>query len=192
MKDTPMSAILLTPPSAEPWTVADAKAFLRVEHDDDDAIVASLIAAARSQVEALTRRALLTQTWRFVLDRWPADGRFAPRMGPLHSVIAARVYDTANNASAIDLESFVVDTAANIIASPSWALPAPGRSTAGIELDLQLGYGALASDVPDPLRHAVRMLVAHWYENRAAIGAGAAMLPAGVGALIAPYRVLSL
>jgi uncharacterized phiE125 gp8 family phage protein len=66
--------------------------------------------------------------------------------------------------------------------------------TAGIELDVELGYGATASDVPDALRHAIRMLVAHWYENRglAAIGASTAMLPGGLGALIAPYRVLSL
>jgi uncharacterized phiE125 gp8 family phage protein len=48
--------------------------------------------------------------------------------------------------------------------------------------------------VPDALRHSIRMLVAHWYDNRglAAIGADVAMLPAGVDALIAPYRVLSL
>ena len=189
-----MPAILLTPPSAEPWTVAEAKSFLRVEHDDDDAIVAALIAAARSHVEALTRRALLTQTWRFVLDAWPPDGRVALRMGPLRSLIAARVFDHANNAGAIDVGSFVVDTAAGIIASPCWALPLPGRPSAGIELDVELGYGAGASDVPDALRHSIRMLVAHWYENRglAALGAGVAVLPAGVDALIAPYRVLSL
>jgi uncharacterized phiE125 gp8 family phage protein len=66
--------------------------------------------------------------------------------------------------------------------------------TAGIELDLQLGYGANAADVPAPLRHAVRMLVAHWYENRGlvAAGAGIATLPAGVAALVAPYRVRAL
>jgi uncharacterized phiE125 gp8 family phage protein len=48
--------------------------------------------------------------------------------------------------------------------------------------------------VPDALRHAIRMLVAHWYENRglAAIGGNVAMLPAGVGALVAPYRMRSL
>jgi uncharacterized phiE125 gp8 family phage protein len=189
-----MSAILLLPPSAEPWTLAEAKDFLRVEHGDDDAIIASLIAAARGHVEALTRRALLVQRWRFVLDAWPAGGRFDPRMGPLRGVIAARVFDAANNAHSIDVETFVVDAAANIIASPYWALPLPGRATAGIELDVELGYGATASDVPDALRHAIRMLVAHWYENRglAAIGASAAMLPGGLGALIAPYRVLSL
>jgi uncharacterized phiE125 gp8 family phage protein len=127
-----------------------------------------------------------------VLDAWPAGGRITLRMGPLRSVIAARVYDAANHASTIDIETFVVDSAANVIASPCWALPVPGRLTAGIELDVQLGYGATAADVPEPLRHAIRMLVAHWYENRGLVAAGAAVLPAGVDALIAPYRVLSL
>ena len=188
-----MSAILLIPPSAEPWSVAEAKDFLRVEHDDDDAVIAALIAAARGHVEALTRRALLVQRWRFVLDAWPANGRFSPRMGPLRSVIAARVFDAANHSSVIDAATFVVDAAAELIASPSWSMPLPGRTSAGIELDVELGYGAAASDVPDALRHAIRMLVAHWYENRGLAATGdAATLPGGLGALIAPYRMLSL
>ena len=189
-----MPAILLIPPSAEPWSVAEAKAFLRVEHDDDDAVIAALIAAARGHVEALSRRALLVQRWRCVLDVWPADGRLDPRLGPLRSVIAARVYDQGNNAHAIDAGSFVVDAAANVIASPCRTLPLPGRRHAGIELDIELGYGTTAADVPEPLRHGIRLLVAHWYENRglAAIGGNVAMLPAGLGALIAPYRMLSL
>jgi uncharacterized phiE125 gp8 family phage protein len=189
-----MPAILLVPPAAEPWTLAEAKAFLRVEHSDDDAIIASLIGAARSHVEALTRRALLAQTWRFVLDRWPADGRIALQMGPLRELVAARVYDFAGNANAIDVESFVVDAAADVIAAPGWSLPMPGRLTAGIQLDVELGFGDVVADVPAALRHAVRLLVAHWYENRglAAIGQTVALLPAGVNALIAPYRMLSL
>jgi uncharacterized phiE125 gp8 family phage protein len=192
-KAHPMPAILLVPPSAEPWTLAEAKAFLRVEHGDDDAVIAALIAAARGHVEALTRRALLVQRWRFVLDAWPANGRLDPRIGPLRSVIAARVFDVANNAHSIDVASFVVDAAANIIASPCWALPLPERSAAGIELDVELGYGALASDVPDALRHAIRMLAAHWYENRGLAATGdAATFPGGLGALIAPYRMRSL
>jgi uncharacterized phiE125 gp8 family phage protein len=189
-----MSAILLIPPSAEPWSVAEAKTFLRVEHGDDDAVIAALIAAARGHVEALSRRALLVQRWRVVLDAWPDNGRLDPRIGPLRSVIAARTFDAANNAHSIDVATLVVDAAANIIASRCWAMPQPGRLTAGIELDVELGYGALAADVPDALRHAIRMLVAHWYENRglAAIGGNVAMLPAGVGALVAPYRMRSL
>jgi hypothetical protein len=50
-----MSTILLIPPATEPWSVGDAKGFLRVEHDDDDAVIGSLIAAARGQVVAAGR-----------------------------------------------------------------------------------------------------------------------------------------
>lgn len=189
-----MPAILLVPPATEPWTVADAKNFLRVEHDEDDALIASLIASARGQVEALTRRGLITQTWRLVLDRWPPDGRIAPRLAPLRGVTAARIFDAAGNATAIDEERFVVEAAANVIAAPGWSLPLPGRDVAGIELDVTVGFGDTAADVPDVLRHAVRTLVAHWYDNRGlvAIGASVAMLPGSVSAMIASYRVLSL
>lgn len=186
-----MSAILLTPPSREPLTLSEAKAFLRVDHADDDAVIAALIAAARVHVEAMTRRALLAQTWRFVLDAWPRHGRFAPRIGPLRALIAARVFDADGAARAIDPESFVVDSAANAIAAPCFALPAPGRAHARITLDVHCGYGADASDVPEDLRQALRMLLAHWYDNRVATADGT-VVPAGVGALLAPYRMPAL
>ncbi|MDB5654289.1 MAG: hypothetical protein JWQ94_1902 [Tardiphaga sp.] len=185
-------AIVLVPPSAEPVSLAEAKAFLRVEHDDDDAVITALIAAARGHIEALTRRALLTQVWRFVRDGWPADGRMALRSGPLRAVIAARVFDAAGIAHVIDVQRFVVDAAADGIASPGWALPVPGRGIAGIELDVELGYGPQPADVPEPLRLALRMLVAHWYDNRGVVASGTALLPAGVAALIAPHRGLAL
>ena len=47
-----MPSILLTGPAIEPWSVAEAKSFLRAENDDDDTVIASLIVAARNQVEA--------------------------------------------------------------------------------------------------------------------------------------------
>ena len=53
-------------------TLAEAKAYLRVEHDDDDDVIAALIAGARVHVEAQTRRALITQSWRLIRDAWPA------------------------------------------------------------------------------------------------------------------------
>ena len=75
-----------------------------------------------------------------------------------------------------------------------YALPPPGRAVAGIEIDVEAGYGATASDVPEPLKQAIRQLVAHWYENRGAgaPGESALRMPATVAALIAPYRVLAL
>lgn len=189
-----MSAFLLTAPAAEPLSVADAKIFLRVEHGDDDALIASLVAAARNHVEALTRCALMVQTWRLVLDRWPDSGRIKPRIGPLRTLLAARIYNESGAAGSIDIDRFVIDKSTGVIAAPGWSLSPPGRAVAGIELDVELGFGVAPSDVPPTLLQAIRMLVAHWYENRGliAIGQSVAMMPASVNAMIASHRVLSL
>src|SRR5471032_1179098 len=70
-----MSSLLLTAPAVEPLSLGEAKAFLRVEHNDDDDVIAALAAGSRIHVEAGTRRALVTQSWRFSVDCWPEDGR---------------------------------------------------------------------------------------------------------------------
>jgi uncharacterized phiE125 gp8 family phage protein len=189
-----MSSILLTGPAAEPLSLGEAKAFLRVEHSDDDQVITALIAGARTHIEAQSQAALITQSWRIVLDRWPRHGRIIVRPGPLKSLNAARVYDFNGNAHAIDTQGFVPDRGASALAFVPWAVPVPGRAAAGIELDVIIGFGDAAADVPDSLRHAIRLLVSHWYENRGLVGAGGqiAVLPSTVAALIAPYRMLSL
>ncbi|MDO9414027.1 MAG: head-tail connector protein [Pseudolabrys sp.] len=188
-----MSSLLLTAPAVEPLSLAEAKAFLRVEHNDDDDVIGALIAASRIHVEAQTRRALITQTWRITLDAWPEDGRLKVAPAPLRELSATRVYDDGGVAHAVDAESFVVDSGGSALAFAPWALPAPGRIVAGIELDVICGYGDAATDVPEPLRHALRLLVAHWYENRGLAALGAVtILPSTVATLIAPYRMLSL
>jgi uncharacterized phiE125 gp8 family phage protein len=189
-----MSAILLTAPAIEPVSLAEAKAFVRVEHNDDDDLLTALVAGARHLVESRTRRALITQNWRLVRDAWPADGRIDVVPAPLQSLDAVRVFDADGVALALDLQGFVVDRAASRLAFAPWSPAAPGRSTAGIELDITAGYGSAAIDVPEPLRQALRMLIAHWYDNRglAAIGQSVAMLPATVAALIAPHRMVAL
>jgi len=188
-----MPSILLTAPALEPLTLAEAKAYLRVETADDDDVITALMAGARVHVEARTRRALITQEWRLVLDAWPDDGRIQVRPAPLQTLSAARVYDLDNNASSIDTQSFVADLAASQLIFAPWALSQPQRIAAGIELDVVCGYGVSASDVPEPLRQAIRLLVAHWYENRGLVtSGGTTALPESVAALLAPYRMVSL
>jgi uncharacterized phiE125 gp8 family phage protein len=64
----------------------------------------------------------------------------------------------------------------------------------GIEIAFTAGFGATAEDVPMPIRLAIKMLVAHWYEMREPVLAGEAgnALPLGVASLIAPYREVRL
>ena len=85
-----MASILLTPPAVEPLSLAEAKAFLRVETADDDSLIAALIAAGRIHVERQAGLALITQGWRLVLDCWPENGRIALRPAPVKALIAAR------------------------------------------------------------------------------------------------------
>jgi uncharacterized phiE125 gp8 family phage protein len=193
---TLMPAILLAPPTVEPITLAEAKSFLRVAHDDDDDLIASLIAAARAHVETATRRALLAQTWRIVRDAWPSGGRIAVAPAPLIAVTAARIRDDDGEAHAIDTAafSFAAGAVPASLAFLPWSLPSPGVEENGIEIDIELGHGATAAAVPPPLVHAVRLLTAHWYEHRGILASGqaGAPLPVSITALIAPLRVMSL
>jgi uncharacterized phiE125 gp8 family phage protein len=186
-----MSALLLTPPAAEPLLLGDARAFLRVEHDADDELIASLVAAARGEVELATRRVLVTQTWRIVLHRWPPSGRIVSPASPLRTLEAVRVFDAEGAADELDPGAFLLDTSSvpGVIAFTRAGLPAPGRALAGIELDVTAGYGD-ATDIPAPLLQAVRLLVARSYEQRDRVAPDA--LPDMVMKLIAPFRVVSL
>ncbi len=61
------SYIVLTPPSAEPLSLADAKAFMRVDYGDEDTLIEQLITDARQEAEKITNRALASQTIRAII-----------------------------------------------------------------------------------------------------------------------------
>jgi len=68
-----------------------------------------------------------------------------------------------------------------------------GRAVNGLEIDLVCGYGGPEA-VPSPLRHAILMLVAYWFEVREAAEHGLVEGPVAgrTAALLAPYRVARL
>ena len=136
-----MPSILLDGPAVEPVSLAEAKAYLRVEHTADDDTIAALIAGARIHVEAQTHRALITQTWRIARDAWPGNGRIAVVPVPLRALVAARIYKLDGSTQAIDLDGFAVDkiSAPAVLAFAAGALPAPGRVVGGIEIDIAVG-----------------------------------------------------
>ncbi len=63
----------------------------------------------------------------------------------------------------------------------------PGRPLQGIELDIRVGYGNDPEAVPSPLRQAIRMLAARWFEHRGGEPDDALPRP-DILALIAPFR----
>lgn len=183
----------LVGPSLEPLTRAEAKLFLRIVHDDEDALVDALVVAARRVVEAKTGRVLLSQTWRFSRDAWPASGVIVAPVSPLAAIVSATV--TAADGSLVAVPAgaltLVRERAPNLIHVDGLRVPAPGVAAGGIVLTVGAGYGASPADVPADLVQAVRLVLAHFYENRAGAG-DAAQVPAAVEALLAPYRVVRL
>ncbi len=66
-----MALKLTLAPTEEPVTLVQAKAHLRVEVADDDALITNLISAARVHAENVCRRAFVTQKWDLYLDAFP-------------------------------------------------------------------------------------------------------------------------
>lgn len=182
----------LTGPAEEPVTIAEARAYLRLDGEDDDAVVAACVTAARQACESFTGRSLISQSWQLYLDRWPEGAVVLPRP-PLQTVTAINVYDSDGAATALDPGDFWVDGAgapARLIAKSSTVLPQPGRRLGGIEITYDAGYGPGWNDVPQALRQGMLMAVADFYEHRSAETASG--LPAAIAALWQPYRVVRL
>jgi len=187
-----MGAILVQAPASEPVSLAGARAHLRIVGNDDDALLASLITAARRVVEARTGLCLIAQAWMCFRDGWPEDGIIALPVAPLLDVEELAVFGEDDQKAVIDPAHYIVDAVSRpprVLLRGSRQWQRPGRAVNGIGIRVAAGFGA-AGDVPQPLRQAVLLLVAHFFAQRGD-EAGPA-LPAGLGALLDPFRGVRL
>ncbi len=191
-----MALTLTSGPAAEPVTVAEAKAHLRIDGNAEDILIASLIVTSRLHVEAALGLALIQQGWRLTLDAWPKGGVVGFPLRPVRSVTSVSVIDAAGAPTMVAAEDYLLDGEGLrprlVPRDGSW--PEPGRRTNGIEIAFAAGIGDASEDIPQPVRHAILLLVAHWYEHRdpLEIGAAAAAIPPAVSDLLKPYREVRL
>jgi uncharacterized phiE125 gp8 family phage protein len=183
-----MKRMLIEGPAAEPVSLAEAKAHLRIDADDEDDLIGALTVAARVAVETEIRRVMIEQSWRAIVETWPAAGTELP-VQPALSVDAVRAVDAEGVATTLDPEDYAFE-----VADGSVKLLDPAIGAISYEIDFTAGYGAAGADVPQPLKQAIFLLVAHWYEHRSAVtdSEGAAATPLGVRELVAPYRRMTL
>ncbi|MET3926185.1 head-tail connector protein [Devosia sp. 2618] len=188
-----MTSYLLAGPAEEPVSLAEAKAFLKVDDEAEDGLIMTLIGAARLHIEGVTGRALLAQSWRVVLDCWPESRVVKLPVMPFISVTAIAAYDEAGASHDVPLAQFLSEPDRLLLPRTVVGTPLL-RAQQGIEIDYEAGFGTGPEDVPADIRQALLALVAYWFEHRDAVivaGSGA-VVPSGFDRMVAGYKRVRL
>lgn len=189
-----MTLQVLVPPAAEPVMLDEAKAFLRVTDNAEDALIQRLIRAARQRIEAVLGLSLISTTYRETLDLWSdsltPNGYIRLQRGPLLSVVSVRIADEAGEFEALDPSRYRprLDSRPGLVAPLGAGLPSSAQPVGGLEITYRCGFGDRADTVPEPLRQAVLALVAHSFEHREAADLPLAL----VEPWLSPYRRVRL
>lgn len=130
------------------------------------------------------------QTWQLALDGFPFVIQLP--VYPLVSVSSITYTDADGVEQTVSPDIYRVDTYSNppriaLEYGKSW--PASRLVSNSVKVEFVGGH----SSTPDDLKHAVIMLVAHWYENReAASSVSLSEMPMGVQSILDKYRVMSV
>ena len=196
-----MALRLITAPAAEPVTLTEAKAHLRVDHTDEDALISALISAARTYCEQFTARAFVSQTWELVIDEFPTSEIMIP-LPPLQSVESIKYDDSDGNEQTLGALDYDVDT----VSQPGWVVPVttgwPTSTWDGINavrIRFVAGYDPgtdspidLAANVPQSIKAAILLHVGQFYDQREDIVVGTVVnrVPTGgIEHLLRQFRV---
>lgn len=186
-----LSPVRTSAPATNPVSLSEAKAQCRVDHSDDDTLIGLLISGATAHLDGYTGvlgRALVTQTWRQDLESFSDPLRLA--LGPVASITSVTYYDADNAVQTLAgtvYGLFADEFGAYLALKPDQSFPSVYSRRDAISVTYVAGVADSA--VPAPIKHAILLMVGHWYANREAV-AEAQMheVPMAVDALIRPYR----
>ncbi|HEX8511510.1 MAG TPA: head-tail connector protein [Allosphingosinicella sp.] len=174
---------LVLPPEA----AGAAKAYLRVERSDEDALIAGLVAAAAELCEAFIGGPLLVRGF---VETIPAGQAWRRLTGtPVRAITLVEAIPAEGAAQALPSVAYGVDIDP---AGNGWVrATGPGKARR-LRVGYQAGLAANWAALPAGLRQGILRLAAHFYTNRAPESARSAEPPAAVTALWRPYRRIRL
>lgn len=176
-----MTTRLITAPTSEPVTLAEAKVQCHVDGNDEDALINALISGAREQCEHILGRSIMPQTWEKTLDDFPLSDGIELLNPSIISITSIKYIDaiTANETTlASDQYSLDKDS------EPGWVMPAYGvvwpatlPVSNAVRVRYVAGYADAAS-VPVSIKNWIKLAVATWYRTReAGVEVGITTLP---------------
>ena len=183
--------------ASEPVSLSDAKANMRVTDSSEDALIGTLIAAARQMAENLLGRALITQTWRKTIDAF-ADAIELP-YAPVIAVTSVKYLDLDGAQQTLSTNSYYLDNRSE----PAWLVPAYGYvwpdtllTANAVEVTYTAGYGVDGTAVPAAIKQWILLAVGAMFENREAFvitqGSAAMLEPGFWDGLLDPYRIITI
>ena len=164
---------LITAPIAEPLSLAEVKAHLRVDIADDDALITLLIVAARQYCEQATARSLVTQQWALVMDGFYATGSqvISLERGPVQSIDSIAYLDMGGVQQVMPATDYAADLTGMLARitprfGKIWPITLPQIGTAAI--NFTAGFGAPVA-VPEGLKSWMKLRIGSLYRNREAV-----------------------
>ncbi len=187
---SPMMTVKITgtPSLDDIITVAALKAFLRVDHSDEDAYITALRQAAISTVEVMSDTRLGDVSAVGYMDAWAA---VRIPVGPVQSITSITYLSTANTTQTLAASHYFTDLNSQV-ARIQFVSPPDLYDDAMHRVQVNMVVGWPEASVPAPMIQAVRLLVGHLYENRLEeiTGTITSRLRMGIDALVSPYRSL--
>lgn len=184
-----MPIIKIADATVEPISLDEAKAHLRVDVPDEDALIASIIKAVRLACEAQTQRTLIETTWEQVHDAFPEA--VCLRMPRVLQVLSVKYLDESGVEQTLAQADYIVDRDSepgHIVPAPGKAWPATAQVPNAVRVRYTAGFGATAQDVPQDIKLWMLLHIGHYFHNREASAKGIDPLPFAEG-LLDPYRV---
>lgn len=182
-------------PTVLPLELADAKRFLRLEHtNDEDADIMALIGVAAEYLQKRTETTLVTTTWVSYMAAFPACDRIALPYGPVTNVAVA--YLDGDGVAQLFANVVLVrsgETYSELVLQANASWPATYVDPYAVQITYTAGFGNGANYMPAMVKHAMRLLTRHYYdERRAAAPSGSKALEYSLESLfsmMAPGRV---
>lgn len=161
---------------------------------DDDGLLDRIAATCEGMIEAMTGRALITQTWRLSVAGPDRDGMVELPRVPVASLSEIAYLDRDEVLQTATLSDFA------LIGGTDRALvrPVDGKvwpslyaRPDALRVTYVAGYGDTAAAVPSGLITAAQLIVGHLYRNPEAVSdKPMQMMPLAVEAMIEPYRTM--
>ena len=189
-----MSYKVITPPDYTneanlPVSYDAMKRQCRIDSDTERDQLIGFIIEATDFLEHALNRQFVTATYALILNgfhSWPFP------VAPLLEVTAVRYFDQSGQLQTVDPASYIVNSYAEpavVSSAPYHCWPATACRMDAVQIEFTAGYGSPA-DIPPRFRNAIRLLAAHFYENREATGERKLeSIPFGVQACIEANRV---